>query len=260
MQSLFTGTLVGTMTKNPTLTKICSSCGFERPLTAFLQVAGPKGTLYGNICASCRSGKIEKKVQLTEAEEGTRSSSGLKIDEKTKKKTDQLKKEHKKEADEKYVKEREKTTEDTKLKTEKIDKKLKSEKTHRETFLQSLVNVHTAKSTAATQQKITTTYTNEQAASKEAKAGNDAAAQAEAKAKGFDAHGPQIPSQTGGLLKTQGVAFQAWLRTIGPSAAMARAFGIDKQMQKNSSEAKTENKNETAAEYAERNLPTSRKR
>lgn len=246
------------MTTNPTLTKTCSSCGLERPLSAFLQVAGPQGTIYGNICASCRSGKVEKKAQLTEGEDGTRSSSGLKIDEKAKKKTDQVKKETKKEADEKYREEREKTKEQSLVKTDKIDKKMKFERKHRESFLQSMGDVHSKATTKTADKKSVSTY-NDAAASKEAKASNDAATIDEAKAKGFDAHSPQIPSQTGSLLKTQGVAFQAWLRTIGPSAAMARAFGVDKQMQKNTAEGK-ENKNETAAEYADRNLPTSRKR
>lgn len=244
------------MSKNPTLTKTCSSCGHERPLTSFLQVAGPKGTLYGSICANCRSGKVEKKAQLSETEEGRRSSSGLKIDEKAKKKTDQLKKEYKKDNDEKYREEREKIKETNVLKTDKIDKKMKLERKHRENFLQSLVNVHTK--TASSEQKKPTSYAGGETNYSE-KADQSAAAQAEAKAKGFDTHGPQIPSQTGGLLKTQGVAFQAWLRTIGPSAAMAKAFGMDKQQQQENPK-NAENKNESAADYADRNLPTSRKR
>ena len=36
-------------------TKTCSSCGLKKPLSAFIQVSGPQGRHYGNICATCRS-------------------------------------------------------------------------------------------------------------------------------------------------------------------------------------------------------------
>jgi len=43
------------------LTRICSSCGLEKPLSAFLQLSNKEQTLYGNICATCRGlGKTDK--------------------------------------------------------------------------------------------------------------------------------------------------------------------------------------------------------
>lgn len=47
------------MEKNKTPIRICSSCGLKKPLSAFIQVSGPEGRRYGNICATCR-GQMEK--------------------------------------------------------------------------------------------------------------------------------------------------------------------------------------------------------
>ncbi len=47
------------MIKTKQLTRICTSCGMEKPLSAFLQM-GPQGTSYGAICITCRNQKTKK--------------------------------------------------------------------------------------------------------------------------------------------------------------------------------------------------------
>src|SRR5687768_6217023 len=67
---------------NLSLTKICQSCGEKKPLTAFLQLTDAKSTTYGNICAACRKTDIERKK--AQEKENTTSTTGVKIDSKTK--------------------------------------------------------------------------------------------------------------------------------------------------------------------------------
>lgn len=70
--------------KNSNLTKICSYCGQIKPLAAFLEFSSEKGSYYGSVCSTCRKTVIEEKRKKREAEEATTSSSGFKIDAKTK--------------------------------------------------------------------------------------------------------------------------------------------------------------------------------
>ena len=68
------------MTNLKKLTRTCSACGIEKPLSAFLQISGTQGTLYGAICATCRSAGITGKKPTTSLDEGTTSaSSGSRI-------------------------------------------------------------------------------------------------------------------------------------------------------------------------------------
>ncbi len=67
------------------LTKTCSNCGRQKPLSAFLELTGTQGSTYGNICSSCRKIMIEEaKTKKKETEEGTTSSAGSKVDSKRK--------------------------------------------------------------------------------------------------------------------------------------------------------------------------------
>lgn len=72
------------MTKNQ-LSKTCINCNLQKPLTAYLQITGPQGSSYGNICSTCRGSGLAKKVTLPVNEDtGSSSSTGLKIDAKAK--------------------------------------------------------------------------------------------------------------------------------------------------------------------------------
>jgi hypothetical protein len=120
------------MDKSTTLMKTCNSCGLQKPLTAFLEVAGPEGTTYGNICASCRKAHIDKLAKPKEPEDSTTSNTGLRIDNKSKVQEEKEKKEFYKQIEEDYVDEREKLSE---KQVKQENKKLNiaaEEKKHRE--------------------------------------------------------------------------------------------------------------------------------
>ncbi|OGT58331.1 MAG: hypothetical protein A3F14_03435 [Gammaproteobacteria bacterium RIFCSPHIGHO2_12_FULL_43_28] len=99
------------------LMKTCSICGLQKPLSAFLQVTGPEGTNYGNICAACRKTQPEKP---TENEEATSSTTGHKIDAKAKARGDIDKKQQLEKVEELYHEDRDKVSEKEAKRTEKI--------------------------------------------------------------------------------------------------------------------------------------------
>jgi hypothetical protein len=119
------------------LAKTCINCGLQKPITAFLQISGPQGTSYGNICSTCRGSGLGKKIVIPVNEDASSSSSstGLKIDAKSKIHADLEKKEltdKKKEADKK-----EREVLDLKNAATEERKELKQtlERKHRNTFL-----------------------------------------------------------------------------------------------------------------------------
>ncbi len=106
--------------------KTCIACGDSKPLAAFLQISGAQGTLYGNVCATCRAANA--KITLTPQEDSDdqgSGSSGLAVNAKTKVKTAQderqkakdLKDQDRKEVQKKY----EKFDEKVKREAEKTD-------------------------------------------------------------------------------------------------------------------------------------------
>jgi len=121
---------------NISLTKTCNSCGQQKPLSAFLELSGPQGTTYGNICASCRKANIENISQPKEPEDSTRSTTGIKIDAKAKVQGEKDKRELRKQIEEQYHDEREKLDEKQFLKEQKIQHVTQDEKKHRKEFLE----------------------------------------------------------------------------------------------------------------------------
>src|SRR3990167_7374031 len=86
------------MAKREHLTRICTACGMEKPLSAFLQITGAQGTTYGNICSTCRgTGAKEKSSVPALEEEQSSTSSGIRIGSKQKV---EIEKEKKRELDE----------------------------------------------------------------------------------------------------------------------------------------------------------------
>ena len=112
------------------LTKLCSSCGQRKPLSAFLQVAGSHS--YGNICASCRKTALADEGR----EESTRSTTGAKIDAKTKVKEAADKREALKQIEENYFDERDQKEETSINRKQKIAHASDKEKMHRKNFLE----------------------------------------------------------------------------------------------------------------------------
>ena len=190
----------------PQLTKICSSCGLPKTLSAFLERSGTGGTTYGNICFSCRkSNKDKPKVQLVDEGSST-SSTGHKIDAKAKVKSDIDKHEFREQLKELNEEEREHLN---KLKDKLLDKRqviAKKEKAHREGYLKKrsfLDNKKPAGITAAEKQF-----------------------QIQEKSKTeIDYSKPVIDTQISGKLKHHSSiynAFKSWLGTGAPIVSNAK--------------------------------------
>lgn len=126
------------MKNTPPLTRTCLVCGLEKPLAAFLQITGTQGTIYGNICSSCRSTTAKDKIiPQADNDEDQSGSSGLKIDSKRKLQTEiEQKKERKKLTDD--TREEKKKTDELSLeKIDRLEKKEQAEKDHRKTYIEA---------------------------------------------------------------------------------------------------------------------------
>lgn len=121
--------------KDASLVKTCSNCGLQKPLSAFMQIAGPEGTTYGNICSSCRKTVMERAAKIPEPDESSSSTSGFKVDSKAKVRGDVDKKELRHKVEEQYHEERDKKAEQFIRVVQKGEKLEKEEKTRRESFL-----------------------------------------------------------------------------------------------------------------------------
>jgi len=68
------------MTKHTQLTRICTACGIQKPLTAFLYLTSKLGTAYGNICSTCRGKGIKEETKkVVSEEEKSSTTSSLRI-------------------------------------------------------------------------------------------------------------------------------------------------------------------------------------
>ncbi len=113
------------------LTKICRSCGQQKPLSAFLQLGAPRNTTYGNICADCR--KTAPKINTPkESDEASTSTTGHRIDSKAKVHAEIDKRQQRKDKEESdhqlYIKGETTRSE----KSEKLTDTARSEKKHRD--------------------------------------------------------------------------------------------------------------------------------
>jgi len=72
------------MDKSSQLTRICSSCGVQKPLSAFLQLGGTQGTTYGTICSDCRRSVLAPKQPPSQKEGDESTKSGFRIGAKAK--------------------------------------------------------------------------------------------------------------------------------------------------------------------------------
>lgn len=122
------------MTANK-LTRVCASCGIEKPISAFLQLTGAQGTTYGSICATCRS-RDARQAKTVIKDDSSSSTTGHRIGAKQKAFIDKELYRQLKESQELDKKERNKKDESIKEKTDKTITKEKSEKKHRQTFIE----------------------------------------------------------------------------------------------------------------------------
>jgi len=119
---------------SPAPTKICSSCGLQKPLSAFLQLTGPQGRTYGSICSSCRKANIDKQ-QSNESIDSATSTSGHKIDAKAKVHSDIEKKKQYQNVEELYQEDRKSAEERQSQKVLKVKTIITNEQKHRTDYL-----------------------------------------------------------------------------------------------------------------------------
>lgn len=112
---------------NTSLTRTCIACGIEKPLSAFLQITGARGTTYGNICSACRSKGIPGKHSQAE-EERTSTSSSMAIGAKQRA---EITKAQENIQQEKQITEKEELKKEEKMLDEKTDARQEIEKAER---------------------------------------------------------------------------------------------------------------------------------
>lgn len=189
------------------ITKTCSNCGEQKPLSAFLELSGTTGSNYGNICSSCRKTAIENANRHPETDEVTTSSTGAKIDSKTKVQTEVDKREWLKLLKEQELEEREKKEKLTQKFTEKTQTIAKDEKKHRESYIEKRSFLDNKKKPAL--QSHTVFGGEEQKA---------------AAGKLDFATGPVEVTRVAGLIKTtQSPVFQAFKNWLGNAAPIVSA-------------------------------------
>ena len=117
---------------NLSLTKTCSSCGQQKPLSAFLQLAGAKGSMYGNICASCR--KTVATQGHKETDEGTTRKADHRIGSEEKVHGDIKKKLDYQRVDELYREDRKVDAQKQSNQNKKVETTAKAERSYRESL------------------------------------------------------------------------------------------------------------------------------
>jgi hypothetical protein len=127
------------MVKENQLNKTCMNCGLQKQISAFLQISGPEGTSYGNICSTCRGSGLGKVVTIPENESDERhssSSAGLKIDAKSKIHLDIEKKQLKQNQKETEIKETKKLESAKENLLDRKEKKEDAEQKHRQSYIE----------------------------------------------------------------------------------------------------------------------------
>jgi hypothetical protein len=190
---------------NP-ITKTCSICGQQKPLAAFLQLSGNQGSSYGIICSTCRQAGLDKQEKVKESEDSTRSTTSKTIDNKAKMQVETDTKQQLREIEEQYFEEREENSELQSEHSEKKQNIAKSEKTHRENYLEKrsfLDSTDKAKRNAAS-----LIFGGEEQKAREGAIRLDA---------------PVLDTQIAGKLKYQGSVFNQFKTWLGTSAPIVKA-------------------------------------
>lgn len=215
---------------HPILTKTCKACGQQKPLSAFLQMSGTKhGTGYGNICASCRKAAKEQvaRRKKTDADGGTTSETGHRIDSKSKVQDAKDRREFLQKTEDEYHEERKLDEIETEDRQEKKQDKQDKEKKHRESFLAKRKPETTYDKKSADKRDAQKRHADE-TISREERHNEDVAAQAhgahEEKIKtGIDFSVTYQGQQISGSIKhTQNVFLRQFADWLGNSAPIVR--------------------------------------
>lgn len=206
------------MKKSPSLTKTCTSCGAEKPLSAFLLLT-KQGTIYGSICAACRQTPKNK-----EYEDSTTSKTGLKIDTKARIHAEIDKKEKFEQVEEDYYEEREEKEE---VEIDKIDAKqakFDKEKKHRHEHLSK----RSFLSTTQPNQFQQNTAQIKQTQQIEHGVKLEQAAQEEKKLTEVDVNEMSKDTYVAGKVKNQGEAVKRLVTFLGSGSAIGRSLAQKK--------------------------------
>lgn len=217
------------MTKpTPALTKTCSVCGLQKPLSAFLQMQDKQGATYGSVCSTCRH---ERKNGLTVGkEETTTTSSTVTIDSKAKVKLDTAKEDLFEKVETEYHEERDKNEVLESQEIKKTDQIQKEEKKHRETFLSRRPSVSSDKqftTNKAGESHQVAEKSAQEALGAEKTTQQESATKQEQKEKNVDLTS-SADTQIGKIKFREGESFKAF-SARETSSAIARIFGKQAQ-------------------------------
>jgi len=116
---------------NTRLTRICSVCGTQKPLSAFLEISSDRGTTYGTICATCRGAGLGK-PGVKDTDDASTSRTHFNIDAKARYQIELEQNRLAKAAKESHLDELKKRENITEDKTERSEVLKKAEKDFRE--------------------------------------------------------------------------------------------------------------------------------
>ncbi len=210
----------------PNITKPCSHCGKQKPLSAFLEMSGTQGTVYGNICSTCRKTTLEdaERRKKTEAEGSTTSETGHKIDAKSKIHDDIDRREAKERVEEEYHAERKIEEESSHEKNEVEHKTEAGQKKHRDEFLKNPPFLSGKRTEVSRDPKFTKTAE----AAKSVETGNKKALSAthekkeEQKRTQHDFTVANQGEQITGQIRFSSQAFQQFRQRLGTTAPIAK--------------------------------------
>lgn len=219
------------------LTKICTSCGQRKPLSAFLQINKAGTVAHGQICASCRKTLAENAKHLQKGDDAGTQETGHKIDTKARMQAERDKRQHQTNLEENYHEGRDQTAIDTKFSEQKKEAKQQTEKKLRDSLF--------AKQSFITQQKQTPNINPEDKAQTEQHIAKEERLKTQ-----HDFTMPYHDPQVAGQLRFQSAAFKEFRRRLGKESPLVRAAenaakGSNKDADKNKP-------NETLEEHIEK--------
>ncbi|GEM_PF-2583046 len=253
------------MKKSVPVIRTCLACGLEKPIAAFLQISGAQGTVYGNICSTCRgaTARAKKIIGKGDEDEVGRGSSGVRIDAKTRLRTEVKQKKEEKLAVEIHEKGLEKRETADLKKTDLTEKKQKEELFHRKDYIETKKRegfLGTPPAEKPAQQR-TPSFMSDMQKTLETKRNVEAAIEQEAKLTTVDTKQLYLDPQFAEI-RFQSVIFKQFKESLGTSAnftTMERLYS--KKAEQNIKQAK-ENKTEAKdpfVEFVERKGPSARK-
>lgn len=191
-------------------TKICTSCGQRKPLSAFLQLNKAGTVSHGQICASCRKTLAENANRLQKADDSGTQETGHKIDTKARMQAERDKRQHQTNVEETYHEGRDQTALDMKFSEQKQEATQQTEKKLRNSLFgkQSALSQQKQTSSIDPQEKIQT----EQHIAKEERLKTQ-----------HDFTMPYHDPQVAGQLRFQSTAFQEFRRRLGKESPLVRA-------------------------------------